>query len=60
MIVKYPLCQLFTLDFLMAIFDLAYHDPNHRTYRQTIPMSVDAQHLKSSRSLATVDGLIWG
>ena len=45
--VKYPLCGLFTLDFLMAIIDLAYET-------NTEPA------LNSARQLATVDGLIWG
>jgi hypothetical protein len=47
MIIKYPLCQIFTLDFLMAIIDLAYECDTENA-------------LQSARSLATVDGLIWG
>jgi hypothetical protein len=51
MLVKYPLCQLFTLDFLMAMIDVVYgaSGANH-----------DERELQSARSLATVDGLIWG
>jgi hypothetical protein len=45
--VKYPLCQLFTLEFLLAIIDLAYGSNTEAA-------------LHSARNLATVDGLIWG
>ena len=45
--VKYPLCGLFTLEFMMAIIDLAYE-------ANTEPA------LHSARQLATVEGLIWG
>ena len=49
--VKYPLCGLFTLDFLMAVIDVVYgaSGANH-----------DERELHSARQLATVDGLIWG
>ena len=45
--VKYQLCGQFTLDFLMAIIDLAYESNTECA-------------LQSARSLAAVDGLIWG
>jgi hypothetical protein len=48
MIVKYPLCQLFTLEFLMAVFDLAWGHPD------------ESRAIQASRDLATVDGLVWG
>jgi len=57
--VKYPLCRLFTIEFLMAIIDLAYGDWNHRAYPHTVLFSANEQHLKSSRHLATVDSLLW-
>jgi len=49
--VKYQLCGLFTLDFLMAVIDVVYgaSGANH-----------DERELHSARQLATVDGLIWG
>ncbi len=57
--VKYPLCQLFTIEFLMAIIDLAYGDWDRRSYPHTVTDSAHEQHLKSTRDLAAIDGLIW-